>query len=86
MVILVTLNVGFREIKAAKLVDNNSRFESKFKVAILLPDKIDKSGWSKSGYQGLKFIQTELDTEIYYKDNLADYLEVEERKKILPGN
>lgn len=83
LVMLVILNVGSTEIKTAKLESTNSRFESNFKVAILLPDKIDKSGWNKSGYEGLKLIEAELDAEIAYKDNLADYLESEEIKNIL---
>ena len=94
------------ESNSWKLANDNSTFGSSFKVAILFPEKIDKTGWSnsnfinlnntfqsiyqawnpryqvmcsltwgnwyKNGYQGLKLIETKLDAEIAYRENLAD--------------
>lgn len=39
---------------------------SDFKVAILLPDPIEKGGWSKAGYDGLKLIEQQLNAEVAY--------------------
>lgn len=45
---------------------SNTEKTSDFKVAILLPDPIEKGGWSKAGYDGLKLIEEQLNAEVAY--------------------
>ena len=44
----------------------NSGESGAFKVAILLPGPIDDTGWSQTGYDGLKYIEKELGAQIAY--------------------
>lgn len=43
-----------------------------FKVAILLPGPIDDTGWSQSGYEGLKLIEQELGAQVAYTANVPE--------------
>jgi basic membrane protein A and related proteins len=43
---------------------------SDFKVAILLPDLIEESSWSLSGYEGLKLIEKELNAQVTYTEDI----------------
>ncbi len=43
-----------------------------FRVAILLPRKVDADSWNSSGYQGVLLIQKELGAEITYSENVPE--------------
>jgi basic membrane protein A len=41
-----------------------------FKVAIILPGRIDDKGWNQAGYQGLKLIEKQLGAQVAYRANV----------------
>ncbi len=41
-----------------------------FKVAILLPGRIDENSWSRAGYQGLKLIEQQLGAQVVYRSSV----------------
>ncbi len=43
-----------------------------FKVAMLLPDAIDDGGFSQAGYKALKNLETKLNAEIAYTENIEE--------------
>ncbi|MEW6495790.1 MAG: BMP family protein [Cyanobacteriota bacterium] len=41
-----------------------------FKVAILLPGRINENSWSRAGYQGLKLIEKQLGAQVAYRSSV----------------
>jgi basic membrane protein A len=63
-------------LTACGSLDNNgvrsaiAQTSSAFKVAILLPGRIDDNSWSQAGYEGLKLIEKELGAQVAYRANI----------------
>ncbi len=63
-------------LAACSITDNNQALNvtaetpGAFKVAILLPGRINDNGWSQAGYQGLKLIEKQLGAEVAYRANV----------------
>ncbi len=65
-------------VSNSEVLTLNSRFNEDFKVAMLIPNLINESSWSQSGYQGLKLIEKDLEAKIAYGENISNKSEYEQ--------
>lgn len=63
--VLITLLIGCSPISQGELE----------KVGLLVSHTIDDQGWNSKGYEGLLSIHSELDVEIFLKENIETYAE-----------
>ncbi len=56
------------------------------KVGMLVEHSVHDNAWSKEGYQGLRTINEELDTEVYYKEGIQTKQEVIEAVEEFANN